>query len=532
MTQYVHVNAPATATFQRPLRPHTIWEDGRTPEPCAIIIFGATGDLAQRKIYPTLAHLIECHPTPECVCIVAFARRPFDDERWRKTVLASLNKYMPEEGRLDETAQRAFAERLYYCQSDFGDPEGYKRLSDLLARLDEERHTSGNRLFYLATPPDADPAIVAKLGESGLARPVGKNRETGRDSWTRIIVEKPFGHDLPSAQALNQAFAQVFDEKQVFRIDHYMGKETVQNIIALRFANRIFEPLWNQQYIDHVQILVTESLGIETRAEFYEHAGALRDIVQNHIMQILCLTAMEPPASFEADAIRDEKVKVLHCIPPLSPGKVAEQTVRGQYVRGRINGEPVPDYREEAGVDPYSQTETYVALKLCIENWRWADVPIYIRTGKRLPKRSTEVTIQFKRVPHQLYKPSETTGLMPNRLTIRIQPDEGISLKIGAKVPGASQHLSSVDMSFNYNSAFGIVSPGAYERLIADCMIGDPTLFIRRDEIEASWRIIDSIRNAWKDLPPDTLYSYPAGTWGPGEASRLIEKDGRFWENP
>ena len=524
MTQQVHVNA--SATIHEHLKPHTIWQDGRMPKPCVIIIFGATGDLAQRKIYPTLAHLIEAHPTPECVCIVAFARRPFNDETWRAKVLASLNKHMPEEERLDEAALQAFAQRLYYCQSNFEDAAGYKKLSDLLARLDEERHTSGNRLFYLATPPDADPTIIAQLGESGLARPVSK------DTWTHIIVEKPFGHDLPSAQALNRAFSQVFAEKQVYRIDHYMGKETVQNIIALRFANGIFKPLWNQKYIDQVQILVGESLGVETRAEFYEHAGALRDIVQNHIMQILCLTAMEPPAAFEADAIRDEKVKVLRCIPILSPDKVVTQTVRGQYTKGVVNGKPVVGYREEPGVVPYSMIETYVALKLCIENWRWADVPFYIRTGKHLPKRSTEVMIQFKRVPHQLYKPSETTGLVPNSLTMRIQPDEGVSLKIGAKVPGASQHLSSIDMNFNYSSTFGIISPEAYERLIADCMIGDSTLFIRRDEIEESWRIIDSITNTWKNMPADTLYPYPAGTWGPEEANILIEKDGRHWTNP
>lgn len=533
MTQQVQINVPATATtrLHEHLKPHTIWQDGRTPDPCAVIIFGATGDLAQRKIYPTLAHLIQAHPTPECICIVAFARRPFDNETWRARVLESLHEYMSEEERLNEEALRAFAERLYYCQSTFEDPEGYNRLSDLLARVDEERHTGGNRLFYLATPPETDPMIVAKLGESGLAHPV-KNKETGKESWTRIIAEKPFGHDLPSAQALNHAFAQVFDEKQVYRIDHYMGKETVQNIIALRFANGIFEPLWNQKFIDHVQILVAESLGVETRAEFYEHAGALRDIVQNHIMQILCLTAMEPPASFDADAIRDEKVKVLHCIPSLSPDKVPAQTVRGQYVRGIINGKSVQGYREEPGVDPHSLTETYVALKLFIENWRWADVPIYIRTGKHLPKRSTEVTIQFKRVPHQLYKPAETRGIAPNRLTMRIQPDEGISLKIGAKVPGAAQHLSSVDMNFSYSSAFDIALPEAYERLIADCIIGDSTLFTRRDEIEASWRIIDSITNVWKQMSPDTLYPYPAGTWGPEEANSLIEKDGRFWDNP
>jgi glucose-6-phosphate 1-dehydrogenase len=302
--------------------------------------------------------------------------------------------------------------------------------------------------------------------------------------------------------------------------------------MAFRFANGIFEPLWNQKYIDHVQILVAEDLGIGTRAEFYESAGAIRDIIQNHIMQVLCLTAMEPPVSFGADAIRDEKVKVLRAIPLFTPEEVARRVVRGQYTAGEIEGQPVKGYREEPGVRPDSTTETYVALKLFIENWRWADVPFYIRTGKRLPSRSTEVNIQFKRVPHQLYKPSETRGLVPNRFIMRIQPDEGISLKLGAKVPGAARHLRSVDMSFSYASAFGIESPDAYERLIADCIMGDSTLFIRRDEIEASWSIIDSITNAWQHMPPDSVHPYPAGTWGPQEANKLIERDRRHWYNP
>ncbi len=527
MVQEVQVSVPAKVH----LKPHTIWQDKHKPDPCAVVIFGATGDLAQRKILPTLAHLMHDHPTPESFCIVAFARRPLDDEQWRAMVLESLGKYMPEDDRLDEAAQQAFAQRLYYCQSNFDDPQGYKKLSDMLDRLDSERNTHGNRLFYLATPPDTDPGIIAHLGELGLSKPLQRN-EDGKSSWTRIIVEKPFGHDLASAQQLNEDFARVFKEEQVYRIDHYMGKETVQNIIALRFSNGIFEPLWNQKFIDHVQILVGESLGVEGRAEFYEHAGAIRDIVQNHIMQILCLTAMEPPASFEANTIRDEKVKVLHAIPLFTPQQVAEYTVRGQYTSGAIDGESMIGYREEKGVDSQSTTETYVALKLFIENWRWADVPFYIRTGKHLPKRSTEVTVQFKRVPHQLYTPEETTGLMPNRLTMRIQPDEGISLKIGAKIPGASQQLCSVDMSFSYAGAFGIESPDAYERLIADCMIGDSTLFIRRDEIEASWKIIDSITQAWQQMPADTLHPYPAGSWGPEEATALIERDGRQWDNP
>lgn len=519
------------AQIQGRLKAHRIWQDGRYPEPCSIVIFGATGDLAQRKILPTLAHLMLEHPTPEGFCIVAFARRPLDDQAWRAMVLDSLQKYMPEEDRLDPAAQQAFAQRLFYCQSTFDDSQGYARLAQLLEKLDGEYHTSGNRLFYLATPPDTDSEVIHQLGEAGLARPVRGNGNN-HSSWTRIIIEKPFGHDLASAQKLNRDLARVFHEDQIYRIDHYMGKETVQNIIAFRFANGIFEPLWNQKYIDHVQILVAESLGIGTRAEFYDHAGAIKDIVQNHIMQILCLTTMEPPADFDANAIRDEKVKVLRAIPPLTPDEVVQRTVRGQYTAGTIDGQSVVGYKQEAGVAPNSTTETYVALKLFIENWRWADVPFYIRTGKRLPSRSTEVTIQFKRVPHQLYKPSETTGLVPNRLTLRIQPDEGISLKVGAKIPGAARQLSSVDMGFSYRSAFGIESPDAYERLIADCMMGDSTLFIRRDEIEASWRIIDSITSVWGTLPPDTVYPYPAGTWGPPEADALIERDGREWENP
>ncbi|MBV9709625.1 MAG: glucose-6-phosphate dehydrogenase [Ktedonobacteraceae bacterium] len=513
------------------LKQHTIWQDGRHPDPCNIVIFGATGDLTQRKILPTLAHLIHDHPLPESFCIVAYARRPLNDEQWRAMAMESINKYLPDDDKLDAAAQKSLAQRLFYCQGDLDDREGYDKLSNLLDKLDEERGTSGNRIFYLATPPDLDPEIIYHLGGSGLSHSRSSNVNED-DGWTRIITEKPFGHDLASAQKLNRDLGRVFRENQVFRIDHYMGKETVQNILAFRFANGIFEPLWNQRYIDHVQIIVGESLGIGTRAEFYETSGAIRDIVQNHIMQVLCLTAMEPPVAFDAEAIRDEKVKVLRAIPPYAPVHVAERVVRGQYTAGEINGEQAPGYKQEKGVAPNSTTETYVAMKLFIENWRWEDVPFYIRTGKRLPTRSTEVTIQFKRVPHQMYKPAETKGLVPNRLTMRIQPDEGISLKIGAKIPGAAQQLESVDMGFTYAGAFGIQSPDAYERLIADCMLGDSTLFIRRDEIEASWRIIDSITSEWAKMPPSTVYPYPAGSWGPPEADALIEKDGRNWDNP
>lgn len=513
-----------------PLKQHSIWQEGRHPEPCVVVIFGATGDLTQRKLLPTLAHLWHDHPLPQGFSIVGFARRPMSDAQWRAMAVDSVNKYMEEDDKLDSKAQTDFAQCLFYCQSNFDDREGYLKLADLLDTLDRERGTEGNRLFYLATPPFLDPEVIYQLGGSGLARPL--HTDEGEQSWTRIIVEKPFGHDLASAQKLNRDLARVFREDQIYRIDHYMGKETVQNIMAFRFANGIFEPLWNQKYIDHVQILVAETLGIGTRAEYYEEAGALRDMVQNHIMQILCLIGMEPPAAYDSEAIHDEKAKVLRAIPLFKPEQVKDCTVRGQYTAGVVDGQPQVGYKQEPGVTPNSTTETYVALKLFIENWRWADVPFYIRTGKTLPTRSTEATIQFKRVPHQLYKPSEVKGLEPNRLTIRIQPDEGISLKFAAKVPGSDGHLSDVDMNFTYATAFGIQSPDAYERLIADCMMGDSTLFIRRDEVEASWRIIDSIINVWKTMPADTVYPYPAGTWGPPEANTLIEKDGHEWDNP
>jgi glucose-6-phosphate 1-dehydrogenase len=524
MPQEVH------STNATVLKQHTIWQDGQQPEPCVVVIFGATGDLTQRKLLPTLAHLFHDHPLPQNFTIIAFARRPMNDEQWRGMALDSINKYMPDNDRLDQEAQHAFAQRLYYCQADFNDREGYTKLADLLEKIDHDKGTQGNRIFYLATPPSLDSEIIYQLGGAGLARPSQVNGD--EESWTHLIIEKPFGRDLASAQKLNREIARVFRENQTYRIDHYMGKETVQNLLAFRFANGIFEPLWNQKYIDHVQILVAESLGIGSRSEYYEESGAIRDMVQNHIMQVLCLTAMEAPVAFDADAIRDEKVKVMRAIPLFSPEDVARRIVRGQYTQGVIDGQTQVSYRDEKGVAPNSITETYVALKLFIENWRWADVPFYIRTGKALPKRSTEVTIQFKRVPHQLYKPSETIGLVPNRLTIRIQPDEGMSLKFAAKVPGAARHLGDVDMSFSYASAFGIESPDAYERLIADCILGDSTLFIRRDEVETSWRIIDSITSAWKDTPASTVYLYKAGTWGPPEADDLIQNDGRKWDNP
>ncbi|HLI06306.1 MAG TPA: glucose-6-phosphate dehydrogenase [Ktedonobacteraceae bacterium] len=524
-----NIQVTSTVTSKPVLQQHKIWQEGHKPEPCAVIIFGATGDLTQRKLLPTLAHLWHDHPLTHPFVIVGFARRPLTLEQWRAMALKSINTYMPESDRLDEAAQQAFAQCLFYCQSTFDDKEGYEKLGNLLAQLDKEHGTEGNRLFYMATPPELDIEVINMLGATGLSHSLHQN---GHQSWTRIIIEKPFGHDLASAQKLNNTLARAFKENQIYRIDHYMGKETVQNILAFRFANRMFEPVWNLNYIDNVQILIAETLGIGTRAEYYNTEGAIRDMVQNHMMQLLSLTAMEPPDDFDAESIHNEKVKVLRAIPCFTPEQVKQYTVRGQYTAGVVDGQPVVGYKQEQGVPPDSTTETFVALRLFIENWRWAGVPFYLRTGKRLPTRCTEVTIQFKRVPHQLYKPSATQGLQPNLIVIRIQPDEGIALRFAAKIPGAESHLASVNMDFNYTSAFGIESPDAYERLIADAMEGDSTLFIRRDEIEQSWKIIDSITSVWKTMPPDTAYPYPAGTWGPKEADALIEKDGRHWYNP
>ncbi|HET9919176.1 MAG TPA: glucose-6-phosphate dehydrogenase [Ktedonobacteraceae bacterium] len=530
------VQVTTTAAQKPVLKQHEIWEEGHLAHPCAVVIFGATGDLTQRKLLPTLAHLWHDHPLPHPFVIVGFARRQMTLDQWREMALNSVNTYMEENDRMDAEAQQAFAQCLFYCQANFDDPAGYQKLAALLEELDKDHGTAGNRLFYMATPPELDTEVIRHLGASGLSRPVHGNDNGGNNnhdaSWTRIIIEKPFGHDLASAQQLNRTLGRAFRENQIYRIDHYMGKETVQNILAFRFSNRMFEPVWNLNYIDNVQILVAESLGIGTRAEYYETSGAIRDMIQNHMMQVLSLTTMEPPDAFDAESIRDEKIKVLRAIPLFTPEEVKQCVVRGQYTAGVIDGQPVQGYKQEKGVAPNSTTETYVALKLYIENWRWAGVPFYLRTGKHLPVRSTEVTIQFKRVPHLLYKPADTKGLKSNLIVIRIQPDEGIAIRFGAKIPGAENHLATVKMDFNYSTAFGIESPDAYERLIADAMEGDSTLFIRRDEIEASWRIVDSITSVWKTMPPDTVYPYPAGSWGPPEAETLIQKDGREWHNP
>jgi glucose-6-phosphate 1-dehydrogenase len=452
------------------------------------------------------------------------ARRPFTNEEFRQQALESTNTFSRNRP-VNPAVWETFSRGLFYHQSQFDDPAGYARLAQLLEQLDHERGTRGNHIFYLATPPSFYGPIADNLSSAGLAR----RESEGAQSWSRIIVEKPFGHDLQSALALNRELNKAFKEKQIYRIDHYLGKETVQNIMVLRFGNGIFEPIWNRRYVDNIQITVAENIGVEGRGDYYEEAGAMRDMVQNHMMQLLTLVAMEPPVNFGADAVRDEKVKVLKAIPPLMDGEIVADTVRGQYGQGMIGGERVAGYCQEKGVVPNSRTETYVALKLLVENWRWAGVPFYLRTGKRLAKRITEVAIEFKRPPYLLFHGTGSQQLQPNVLSLRIQPNEGISLLFSAKVPGQEMQLRTVNMDFLYGSSFGVEPPEAYERLLLDCMFGDSTLFTRIDETELAWQLVDSIERGWAKIPASAVPQYEPGTWGPKEADALIERDGRTW---
>jgi len=493
-------------------------------EPCVMVIFGATGDLTHRKLLPALYNLALEHPLPAGFSVVAFARRPYTDETFRQQALESINQYSRQKP-VNPQVWESFAAGLHYLQSDFHEPEGYEKLNDLLNRLDQERGTSGNRLFYLSTPPSQYTEIIQRLGAANLNR--------NRKGWTRIIIEKPFGHDLATARELNRQVGKVFREEQIYRIDHYLGKETVQNILVFRLANGIFEPVWNRRYVDHVQITVAENLGLEGRGGYYEESGAIRDMIQNHMLQLLTLVAMEPPIAFDANSVRDEKVKVLHALQPLTGRDVLTNTVRAQYGTGWVSGHQVPGYLQEKGVAPTSSTETYVALKTFVDNWRWAGVPFYLRTGKHLPKRVTEIAIQFKQPPLILFKNSEAQGQVePNVLTLRIQPDEGISLKFGAKVPGTDMQIRSVNMDFFYGSSFVREQPEAYERLLLDAMHGDSTLFTRRDEVEAAWTFVQGILDEWKTAPRETITTYESGSWGPQTADEFIWRDGRRWRRP
>jgi glucose-6-phosphate 1-dehydrogenase len=502
----------------------------RNPAACAMAIFGVSGDLTSRKLMPSLYDLAVSVPLPPGFSIIGISRREWSDDQFRAEMHEAVKEHAT--APVTDEAWESFARGLFYVQGNFDDPDTYDRLGQRLQEVDAERVQNGNRLYYLATPPSFYEQIVRLLGEKQLVRRQ-ELYDTSTDGWTRIVIEKPFGHDLASARHLNAAMNAVFAEPQVYRIDHYLGKETVQNVLAFRFANILFEPVWNRHYVDQVQITVAESLGVENRATYYEEAGALRDMVQSHMLQLLSVVAMEAPAFFNGNALRDEKVKVLRSVVPPRGENVSNSVVRGQYSAGFIAGSPVPSFRNEAGVAPTSRTESFVALRLEIDNWRWAGVPFYLRTGKRLPRRVTEIAIQFRSVPHLMFKLPEGLGLPPNVLTMRIQPDEGITLRVAAKVPGAGTRLQPVRMDFDYGSSFGQAGPDAYVRLLLDAMLGDPTLFARDDEIDTAWSLMQPILDAWANAPATLpLPTYEAGSWGPEEAELLMARDQRTWRRP
>jgi glucose-6-phosphate 1-dehydrogenase len=497
---------------------------GRIGDPCVMVIFGFTGDLTRRKLIPALYNLATQNLLSREFAVIGVGRSPMSDDDARKKVTEDFKKFAT--ATVDSDLWEWFLRRISYVSGDFDDPTTYDRLKEALAKVDQEHNSHGNYFFYLATAAKFFGDVVERLSKLGLMA-----EENGH--WRRVIIEKPFGHDLDSAKALNQQLQKVISERQIYRIDHYLGKETVQNILAFRFANGIFEPIWNRRYIDHVQISVAETVGVEQRGDYYDGAGALRDMVPNHIMQLITLTAMEPPISFEANAVRDEQAKILHAIQPFSNEDVLSKTVRGQYGEGFFDGERVPAYRLEEGVPPESRTETFVAMRLLIDNWRWAGVPFYLRTGKRMPGRNTNIVIQFRRAPFMLFRETPVENMMPNQLVLSIQPEEGISLRFAAKTPGPAMQLGEVDMDFEYKNYFGQTPSTGYERLLHDCMTGDATLFQRADMVEAGWSIVNPVLDIWKALPPRDFPNYPAGTWGPKEADELMERDSpaRRWRN-
>jgi len=488
-----------------------------------MVIFGATGDLTKRKLIPALCNLAQDDVLPKQFAIIGFASNDYTTDSFRKMLSEEIPKYAS--APIDQKLWSWMSERIYYVRGDFQDADAYKRLEQQIVEADKKHNTLGNRFFYLAVAPRFFSPIVQMLGQCCLTK-----EESGH--WARVIIEKPFGHDLESAKKLNQELQQVLTEKQIYRIDHYLGKETVQNVMVFRFSNNIIEPLWNRNYVDHVQITAAETVGVEHRGGFYETAGALRDMVPNHLFQLLTMTAMEPPISFDADEVRNKQAEVLHAIQPFGPEEVLTNMVRGQYGPGIIDGQRVVGYRNEPDVAPDSNTETFVALKLLIDNWRWAGVPFYLRTGKRLAKRMTEIVIQFRRTPFVLFRNTTVKNLETNRLVIHIQPDEGISLSFGAKVPGSVMKLGLVNMDFDYCTYFGAEHSTGYERLLRDCMAGDATLFQRADMVEAGWSVIQPILDVWHALPARGFPNYAAGSWGPIEAEELLEKDGRSWRRP
>ncbi len=496
----------------------------KSPDPCILVIFGATGDLTARKLVPALYNLAREGQLPAHFACVGFARRDKTHEMFRQEMLEAVNQFSRVKP-IDSNLWQTFSEQLYYHRSEFDQEEGYEQLNEFLKQLDIKLGTKGNRVYYLSTQPSHFALITEHLGKQGLIyEPETENK------WSRVIIEKPFGHDLYTALQLQKELTKHLHENQIYRIDHYLGKETVQNLLVLRFTNPIFESVWNGRHIDHVQITVSEEIGIGTRGNFFEEAGILRDIVQNHMMQLLSLVAMEPPANLSADSIRDEKVKVMQSVRYFSPGKFDEQIIRGQYGKGFIEEKSVAGYREENNVDPGSNIETYTAMKLYIDNWRWAGTPFFLRAGKRLPKRATEISITFKDPPGFLFHTHERK-IDSNILVIRIQPDEGISLRMNCKVPGLESPVQPVKMDFRYSSYFGASPPDAYERLICDCMSGDGILFARVDEVIASWRLFTPILEYWKETAAPHFPNYSSGTWGPKEADQMLAKEGRQWRH-